>query len=238
MSLREWLLPLVLGGLAAGAVYVLPSPGLPEHDPLPAASPEPLGLAWPFREAVAPADTTVSLLAVGRPGARELALACPDGDRVAPLVRETDAVWRLDVPAGCRSHDGALRVDEADNGTLFGADGHDAVRVTLYVLDEGGELLASNAGATQRNRFRLYGDFVTVSDAPWYLGGGPAPEGMRVPTGYVDFARERLSGLPLGAVATAHVPQHEYDWLTGPLWVTVRVDAFSCPCPVTTPAAP
>lgn len=236
MSLREWLLPLVLGGLAAGAVLVLPSPDLPRHDPLPEAVEEPLGLAWAFGDAVAPLDGTATLLAVGRPDARELQVSCLDGERSLPLHAETRVLWRLEVPAGCRSLDGAIRVDAADaadvvdaveaaNGAVFGRDGHNATRVTVHVFNERGELLASSAGATDRNRFRLYGDFVTVSDRAWYLGDGAVPDGMRVPAGYVEFARTRLAGLPVGGVGWGHVPQHEYDWLTGPLWVTARVDS-------------
>lgn len=227
MSAREWLLPLVLGGLAAGAVVVLPSPSLPEEDPLPAAVAEPLGLAWASREAVAAPGDTVTFLAVGRPDDPQLPFSCPDGERLLPLHGETRVLWRLEVPAGCRSLDGALRVDVADgNATSFGEGGHNATRVTVHVFNEDGELLASNAGATDRNRFRLYGDFVTVSDRAWYLGDGPTPEGMRVPTGYVEFARTRLAGLPEGGVGWGHVPTHEYDWLTGPLWVTARVDGL------------
>jgi len=207
-------------------VFVVPAPSLPAADPLPASGGEPLGLAWAFREAVAPPDTTVTLLAVGRPDAREVPVSFPDVDRLLALAAQTEALWHLDVPAGCRTADGALRVDLADgNGTVFGRGGHNATEVTLYVFDGDGELVASNAGATGRDRFRLYGDFVTVSDRPWYLGSGPVPDGMRVPEGYVGFARSHLVGMPVGAVATAHVPTHEYDWLTGPLWVMVRVDA-------------
>lgn len=226
MSAREWTLPVLLGLLAAGAVFLVPDVGLPARDALPdGATKEPLGLAWAVRETVAPPGEAAVLLGVGIPDQRNLEVQCLDGTQVLPLEAESSVLWRVAVPSGCQSLDGVLQVGSAPvEARRFGLDGHNATSVTLYVFDAEGQLVASSAGATDRNRYRLYGDFVTVSQRPWYLGDGAVPEGMRVPEGYVAFARERLLGVPEGGTAWVAMWAHEYDWLTGPLWVTARID--------------
>ncbi len=226
MSAREWVLPLVLGLVAAGLVVVLPAPSLPHDDPLPTPVEEPLGLAWAFHEAVAEPGKSIPFLAVGEPSARSLDLTCLDGPRSMQLHSESPVLWRVDIPAGCRTPGDVLAVTEASEADTerFGEGGRNATVVTIFVFNEQGELLASNAGATSRNRYHLYGDFVTLSSRPWYLGEGPTPQGMRVPDGYESFARKGLAGLPVGATAHALVERHEYDWLVGSIWVLVQID--------------
>ncbi len=228
MSLKEWVLPLVLGAVAAGLVFVLPTPSFPHDDPLPAPVEEPLGLAWAFHHAVAEPGGSAPFVGVGEPTDPVLELTCENGPRRVLMHFETKVLWVAEIPVGCRSLDGVLRVDYAPSDALhFGVDGYNATDVTVMVFDEKGELLASNAGATSRNRYHLYGDFVTLSSRTWYLGDGPTPPGMRVPDGYEASAHRQLDGLPEGALAYLPVGGHEYDWLVGPIWITVHVESVT-----------
>ena len=117
----------------------------------------------------------------------------------------------------------AIRND--DTGPRLLEDGYNATRVTAYVFDEAGLLLASNANDTAR--FSKHGDYARLPATAWYLGAnGTAPDGTSHLPGFakplVDRVRPELDGLPVGGVAT--VRSNAYVSLYGTLFVTVRVD--------------
>lgn len=104
-------------------------------------------------------------------------------------------------------------------------DGHNATRVTAYVFDEDGLLVASNANDTAR--FEQHDDFFRLPSTAWYLGANEtAPNGTaHLPAGarpLVERVRSQLDGLPVGGVATTR--SNAYVALYGSLFVTLRID--------------
>lgn len=86
-------------------------------------------------------------------------------------------------------------------------------QVQFYAFEEGGELVASNSDPSG---YKLYGDYVDVKQNNWTaaeLQGAFTDYGLRIPLA------------PAGSTVSFIVPEHEYDWLVGPLYVTARVDA-------------
>jgi hypothetical protein len=116
-----------------------------------------------------------------------------------------------------------------DEGPRLLQEGYNATRVTAYVFDEAGLLLASNAPGTELLSYPLHGDFVRLPTVAWYLGGnGTAPNGTVALPGFakplLDRVLPHLTGLPEGGVATAR--SNAYVSLFGTLFVTVRIDAL------------
>jgi hypothetical protein len=112
----------------------------------------------------------------------------------------------------------------------FGVAGHNATRVTFFAFLDSGEVLASNAGDLELGRFELSGDFIALSEAPWYLGGNAtAPPGMWQPPRQARDLMQgllpHLHGLQEGGIATAVLEDHPYAWAIGPLTLTLRVEA-------------
>jgi len=108
----------------------------------------------------------------------------------------------------------------------FGRGGHNATRMTVYVFQPNGDLLAANAPDADLARFQLSGDFTRLPEGTWYLGeNATTPPGtMRVPAAFAPFvasARPLLAGLPEGGIATVRADH----WLLGELWLTARLDA-------------
>jgi hypothetical protein len=114
-----------------------------------------------------------------------------------------------------------------DTGARLLHEGYNATKVTAYIFDEEGLLLASNANDTAR--FELHGDFIRLPSAAWYLGdNGTAPPGTTFLPGLakplVDKVRPELDGLPVGGVASTR--SNAYVNYYGSLFVTVRIDSL------------
>jgi hypothetical protein len=93
----------------------------------------------------------------------------------------------------------------------------DFVNLTVYVFEEQGELVASNAPDV--GGYRLYGDYVEIADTQWAQRDvGRAIERLDIS---LDFDVE------VGRILSFEVTSHEHDWLVGPLYVTLRVDAIA-----------
>lgn len=114
-----------------------------------------------------------------------------------------------------------------DTGPRLFEAGYNATKVTAFVFDEAGELLASNAAADQVAQFAKREDYVRLPTTAWYLGAnGTAPNGTAHLPGFaqplVDKVRPELGGLPERGVASTR--SNAYVALYGTLFVTIRVD--------------
>lgn len=119
----------------------------------------------------------------------------------------------------------ALPRANATAGT-FGTDGL-AADVTFYLFTSSGHLLATNAPLSQWEMYDLHGDFSPFSTKTWWFGPGKAPSGIADVPAYKAELRGLLMGTPVGGVQSAVLEQHDYDWLIGPVWLTVRVDGVA-----------
>lgn len=118
-------------------------------------------------------------------------------------------------------------VPNATAGPGLFHEGYNATKVTAYIFDEAGELLASNANDTAR--FDLHDDFIRLPSVAWYLGDNDtAPAGTTFLPGLaaplVEKVRPELDGLPVGGVASTR--SNAYVNYYGSLFVTVRIDAL------------
>lgn len=105
--------------------------------------------------------------------------------------------------------------------------GTDTLRVTFFLFDGAGFLLATNTPRTTWSAFDLHGDFSYVPDQVWHIGSGPAPDGARKVPAYRDTVRGLLDGATVGSVHSGVLVQHEYEWYLGPVWLTVRVEGIT-----------
>lgn len=226
----------------------------PEGASTTAEPPQPILLPFDGSVGAPGEDTTFLLLApLGRAAAEaRVNRSAAGGDAGFPdqTAWQGDKVALYTAPnlfAGCQDSDGdgqaicsdpmwvfgdwplpkARALPDGDAGPRLLHGGHNATRVTAYVVDEAGLLLASNANDTAR--FRQHGDFVRLPSTAWYLGGNAtAPNGTSALPGFakplVDRVRPQLDGLPVGGVAS--VRSNAYAALYGSLFVTVRVESL------------
>jgi hypothetical protein len=254
---KAWAVPLLAGLLTAGALWmaVPDEPANEEANHAPQSTPpsapptgEPTPLQFPFSASLGPANETTTFLVIApRGNATGLARAFNQ----FPNKQTSHYDWYSTHVAfveernnveGC--HIEAMRVScpsqAFDAGFLAGgiapADGprllqggYNATRVTAYVFDEAGLLLASNAQAADLLKYTLHGDFTRLPTVAWYLGANStAPNGTVALPGFakplLDRVLPQLDGLPEGGVATAR--SNAYVNLFGTLFVTVRIDAL------------
>ena len=242
---REWLVPIVLGLVVAAGLWALPqgdheeteghgaAPGTstsattprPQHDTV-------LVFTEPPRTFTG--EATVALVSRSINGTlTPFPLHIRDaitwmGGHVGFLAVSNatrDDGWMADA-AACDCTSGATDPEMAtpDERRLF-HDGHNATKVTAYVFDEAGHLLASNANDTAR--FAKRDDYTRLPSTTWYLGAnGTAPNGTSHLPGFaqplVDRVRPQLDGLPEGGIASRR--DNSYAFLYGTLFVTIRVD--------------
>lgn len=234
MSAREFAVP-VLAGLAVALALWVWAPTLGGDAPEdPDASDAP-DLIWPFaqgRVVDGDPDANLRALALGDMPA-SLPLDCddapPPASATATVGEGTPRVGFVDVPAGCRVPGFAavaVEAPEAPTG-LFNASRH-GVRLTVFVFDADGLLLASNAPAAEQEPFPAHPDkrSVQLENRTWHVGRGPTPDGMASLPVAIGTARDALEGLPVGGVASAAVHEHPYRHLVGPLYVTVQIDVI------------
>ena len=241
MSAKEWVLPLLLGGLAAGGVWFWPEPAEPEPHAATVddCTPTP-GVTWVFEDGpvafyfqgngsvlalVEGAQTEASWCQAPEPGLPDGAVHNITLERQGPFGLAPITEGRVQcIRAPCPQPVAPWIPVDPQGGARFDPNG--TLRVELYVFDATGRLLASDAQAATLDRFRLSGDFVPLSDLWWYVGDGAPPEGSTpLPFG-ADAAREALAGQPVGAIATLHLEDHPYAWLVGPVWLTARITAL------------
>jgi hypothetical protein len=243
---REWLVPLVLGTVVAVGLYALPEhgkQGQPSDGGSTTASsssgPAPVpDVLLPFAGATAVENRSTTFLVLAPHGkAAALAAVNRSTGPLGAFEWQSDkvALYGFEgAPSSCcagRSYaDGwpLPRVDvvPADSpGPRLLHDGYNATRVTAYVVDEAGLLLASNANDTAR--FVKHDDYLRLQSSAWYLGkNATAPNGTARLPGFaqplVDRAMDQLDGLPVGGVASTR--SNAYVALYGSLFVTIRVD--------------
>ena len=232
---REWVIPIVLGLVAGGITWLVPTP-TPEGDGQAA------GPAEGFTDGC---GRRIPLLpAAGTPPGLTRYLAVGDAaDIVAPVNLEV-GTWDgsalhvgayafVDLVTGpprpCAPSGGpgvTVHVSDAPTEERQNFTG-DLVLLTLYIFDSDGLLLASNAPAAELAVWTLHGDYIPLSSGTWYLGEGAAPDGtLSLPFG-AAIARDALSDLPVGAVASVHVVDHPYAWYVGDLWLTARIEGIA-----------
>ncbi len=142
------------------------------------------------------------------------ASGCPVITWHTPYVGTSQpAVDACECPAALRSI----------TGTDQPVDVETDIRLSFYAFNDLGELLTTNAPTSSLEAFRLYGDFTHWNTKPWYFGTGNSS--AQTPEIGVEIARAALDGVPVGGIVTIHLPEHEYDWLLGPVWITARVEA-------------
>lgn len=99
--------------------------------------------------------------------------------------------------------------------------------LTFFMFTSSGHLLATNTLRSQWDHFDLHGEFTRFSATTWHLGEGAAPPGARTLPMFRAEAMALLHGTPVGGVQSTVLETHPYDWLVGPVWVTVRVDGLA-----------
>jgi hypothetical protein len=229
-SARAWLIPLGLGLLAAGLTYLLvPEPReVEEREAV---------LTFAFTKVAGAPDTFVigtwsEPVAVQPGGWIQQALRRePPG--LLPLLQHS--AWVVQAPAtlpegtsNASFHVGASSFTvHAAEGPRLGEENRSAVRATVYVFMETGDVLASNAPGEELGRFRISPDYTDLGNATWYLGDGAAPPGMTSPHPLIRGpAREALWGRPVGGVGVATIRSELVLTLYGPLLVTAQIDAL------------
>lgn len=179
----------------------------------------PAGLVYAFPLGPV-ADAPVEVLVVDAAGKHDLGL-----DPATGITWETEAVGFQatsaappDTVGPTWHHQGA--------GPRFGVEGFNATRLTVFVVDAKGFLVASNAPAADQARFAGGAGAEELPTGLWYLGNGTAPDGVQVPpaadSAVVSRVARALQGLPVGGVATAKTDA--LAWAYGTLYVTVRID--------------
>lgn len=224
MGVKEWAVPIVAALATFGLLWVL--------QPHPAASAGP-EFVNPFHDDLrvnATSHDPLQLLVLAKTP-QKLGLDGPSGVTWrTPYVglvgsQNGDIVC---IRAPCDPLQGPTIHHHAPaDAPLFGADGNNATRVTCYVFDETGTLVASNADAANRSRFRGGANAQDLPDSLWYLGANDtAPPGTeRLPgmaAALVGRLMPQLEGLPVGGVASDS--SNALVALYGTLFVTVQVD--------------
>ena len=242
MATKEWAVPVGLGLAVFGLLwFVHPAPAhAPPGEgamivPFDAVTvvPTPIGngsselLLGIWRE---PVPVVGGTWLMGR-----LTMTSAQGREGLPILQKSPLV--VELPAGLRegSHGATLLLDNeslvqllvAGPGPRFGMDGYNATRVTAYIFDEHGVLVASNADASNRSRFADGGDAQDLPDTVWYLGANEsAPAGTEVLPAWGQAIASRLvpslQGQPVGGVATTS--SNALVALYGTLFITVQVD--------------
>ncbi len=220
---REFLIPLLLGVLVAIALGFLTAP-----DP-PAPEPE-VRMDAVFPVAYVPENRTAAVLLVER-GTR------PDNVTVmdANGTRTQDLTWGKSRVALVPIRGAGLVLDReqvlvdarVEKGAGLFDGGTDRIKATIYVFDETGLLVATNAPLHERNRFEVSGDFAEIGDPWWYMGEGKAPNGTAELPFFGPRIRQEMAGLPVGGVTAAYVPDHPYAWAVGPVHITARIEAIA-----------
>lgn len=215
MPRTEWLVP-ALVAVAAFAGLAWAQPELAAA--LERAQP-PAGLVYAFPLGPV-ADTSVDVLVVDAAGRHALGL-----DPVSGITWETEAVGFQATSAAPPEGDGPTW-HRPGSGPRFGVEGFNATRLTVFVVDAKGFLVASNAPAADQARFPGGTGAEALPTGLWYLGNGTAPDGAEVPpaadSAVVARVARGLQGLPVGGVATAKTDA--LAWAYGTLYVTVRID--------------
>jgi hypothetical protein len=247
---RAWAVPLLAGLVTAGGLWMVAPGESAHHAPdsdhgltVPAATTSPAPavlLPFPGAHAFANQPTTFLVLAP-RGAAAALAEVNRSTGPLGEFSWQSDRVALYRVAGApypcCAEHpdagEGPLPLvtvlDPEGPGPRLLQDGYNATRVTAFVFDEAGLLLASNAPGVDLLRYPLHGDFIRLPTVAWYLGGnGTAPNGTVALPGFakplLDRVLPQLDGLPEGGVATAR--SNAYVSLFGTLFVTVRIDAL------------
>lgn len=247
MATKDWLVPLVVGGLGFAGLYALPGPAhLADEADGPA-------FEFPFRD-IAVSGTTPDgyrVLATLHP-----AITAPDecpvahgsgmkgnlhldgvqvqatclGPGLAALpLGEWTAVAVGDWPSGPGADAVAevVEVRQAPPGPRLGLAGYNGTRVTVHVFDGAGELIASNGNASEQARLVRTYSAEQLPTGVWYLGAAPAAPPGTQPLPFAARAllpqlRPLLEGLPVGGVATTQTDA--LAGLYGRLYVTAQVD--------------
>ncbi len=105
--------------------------------------------------------------------------------------------------------------------------GHYQADVTFYLFVSSGHMLATNAPLSLWEMYDLHGDFSPFTTKTWWFGPSAPPSGVAEVPAYKEELRDLLEGTPVGGVQSAVLERHEYDWLVGPIWMTVRIDAVA-----------
>jgi hypothetical protein len=256
MTTKEWAIPLAVGLVAGVGLWALTAGpdggGDGSHDgghgsETGTSTTEPVpDLLLPFAEGrgpegreltflvLAPHGKAAAMAEANRSSASEAQRLVWQGDRVAlyattvPACPDAESGQGVSCDPPWAFEPWAFpKATEGGDGQQLLRGGHNATRVTAYVFDEAGELLASNANDTAR--YTLHDDFVRLPSTAWYLGANAtAPNGTSHLPGFakplVDRVRPQLDGLPVGGVAS--VRSNAYAALYGSLFVTVRVDSL------------
>lgn len=137
---------------------------------------------------------------------------------VAPGLQVIDAV-------GCTCEPN-LGQGPSQNSTPFDPSIH-GVRFTFYAFKLNGRLVATNANETDLAKFVLDGDFVRIPQATYSLAGGAPGTGLPGPFRELAPAlAANLTGMVVGGINSQRLDAHPGRDLVGPLWLTVRLDAF------------
>ncbi len=226
MTVREFAVPVILGLIAATAFVVwdppppdldrsgdaqvhidtpyvlIPAPGTEDHD------------GTLLRYNATPRHSLGGILDL-HPGRLDNGTWTWDGTDLV-CARGGDC-----TPQGAQS----FTLPDGEQTGVFGRDGL-AANVTFYLFANSGHLLATNAPLSQWEVYDIHGDFTPFTSKAWWFGAGKAPAGVSDVPAYKTQLRGLLDRTPVGGVQSAVLEQHEYDWLLGPVWLTVRVDAL------------
>lgn len=221
MSLRDYAAPLVAALVIGGAAFLWAPDEvrLPEAD-LPDAPDSPYVLR---PTAAAEGDRSTLLHLGGSPRHGLSSIVDIHAGDVRGGVWHWDGTDLLCLQQGdCAAAEATLATDaETTNGTF---DAQEPATITFFIFTSRGTLLATNTPISQWADYELSSDFTHISGKRWYFGEGNATGAQQAPA-FRPEARALLDGLPVGAVRSVYLPEHQYDWLVGPLWVTLRIDA-------------
>jgi hypothetical protein len=223
MAHREWLVPVLLGLIAAGGVYAL-APAIMWH-PAPPVEP-----AWAFEcQGIRATPGSESPYGARRACGEASGFLYPSPHlAVASLSmapNNRDVQFGPDAPGSCNQT--SIMEDPRISCRLprVGVAHHNATRATVFVFNEEGQLAGSNAPASETARFAKTKEYRDLPSDPFYLGAGDIPAGMvGLPADMRSLARELLVGVWQGNVASGPF-EDGHGWLGGGhLWMTVRLD--------------
>lgn len=222
MSRRDWLVPLVIGLVAAGGAALWPK----------APPPPETHLVAPFPTAQGEAGQTYTNLLVATMGPAPVGGGVRWHARVGLVGGTYGAACDESVTAlECGAVEPLVRSSLAPPGPRFGRDGRNATRATVYIFLDDGSLLASNADVGNASRFVQNERFIALGHPAWYLGNATRPAAGTEPlpasvAGVLRQVRPLLVGVAPGGVASVAIDQYPGSLLLGTLYVTVRVDSL------------